>query len=254
MIACKRRYYNIVKLLVKNNININLVDNLGDNALMYAVKDKDYKNIKDKEIINIIKLLIDSGININNTNKDGDNALIYAIDNDQTSIVKFFLENKNLNINIVNNNNNSIINYIKSHKTFNIIKDYVNQENNNKKICKYIIHFINSYYTIHKTKRYRQTIVPKLVRQISLKAQKQDGGTCFAHAISRCILHLIKNYVPNYFTSYKQNYIQINNLNDFKSYLDRGEFNFDAMYFNNILYYYFYIIITNEFGCNGEYT
>jgi ankyrin repeat protein len=249
----------IIRLLIKNGIDINHKNKDGNNALIYAIPSIAY--IRDGvENLDIIRLLIDSGININNTNKDGNNALIYAINNDQISIVKIFLENKNLNINIVNNDNNSIINYFQSNELFNIIKDYVNQKNNNKKICKYIIDFINSYYIT--PKKHRKTISPKtssskLVRQQSLNAQKQDGGTCFAHAVSRCILRLIKNYIPNYFTNKnKENYIKINSFKNFKSYLNNlnnsnKKDKLDAMYYNNILYYYFYYIITNEFGCNG---
>ena len=271
----------ILQYLIKNKKNkknkkndknlsdyINHSNDNGDNALILAVlKDIDINNTNEcsnnaVKIEKFIKLLIDNGIDINHTNKNGNNALICAINYDYTSIVKLFLENKNLNINIVNNDNKSIINYFRSNESIKIIKDYVNQKKNNKKICKYIIHFINSYYTPLKISNGTQLSVREDVkkqnkskynpfREPSVNIQTQSDGTCFAHAISRCILRLIKKYVPNYFTNKsKEKYIEINNFEKFKVYLKNPN-KLDAMYYNNILYYYFYNIITNKYGCNG---
>ena len=275
---------NILNILINNGININNVNNNGDNALSYAVispfldkkldiirllidKGIDINNVNNdgdnaffytiiSPILNrkldIVKLLIDKGININEINKDGNNALIIAIKFDYSEVVEYLLPI--ININIINNNNNSIINYIKSYKTFNIIKDYVDKnKNKNNKICKFIVNFIESYYKESEKHKLKKISNSKLIRQPSVKVQNQGNiGTCFAHAISRSILRLIKNYVPNYFINKnKENYIKINNLNDFELYLKSGEINLDVMYYNNILYYYFYYIIINKFGCNG---
>ena len=59
--------------------DVNMKDNDGNTALMYAVGREDY---------NTVKLLLDNGADVNMKNNDGDTALDYAKEYERTEIIE----------------------------------------------------------------------------------------------------------------------------------------------------------------------
>lgn len=80
----------IVKLLIDNNANIDLVDKKGNTGLMYC-----YERI-DNITLELVSLVIDAGVNINAINKNGYTALMFACqkinDNSQLLFIEHLLD------------------------------------------------------------------------------------------------------------------------------------------------------------------
>jgi ankyrin repeat protein len=89
MIASKKGYYKIAKLLINAGayLDINAKDIDGNTALLYAFFNKDLINSK------LIKLLINKGADINTSDNDGNNALLMAISRDDFINAKILIEN-----------------------------------------------------------------------------------------------------------------------------------------------------------------
>ena len=100
----------IVRLLLNNGANPNIMDNDGDNCLEYAIA-KDHslivKLLLENKIeirdalhqvaktgnLDIANLILNNGVNINEKNKDDLTALYIATQNGHLELVKLFLEN-----------------------------------------------------------------------------------------------------------------------------------------------------------------
>lgn len=67
MLAANLGYAKIVKTLLDNNANVNLLDDIGASALFYAAR---------KGYLEIVKLLLSKGANINLITKQGNNILL----------------------------------------------------------------------------------------------------------------------------------------------------------------------------------
>ena len=88
MIACENGHYDIVRVLLDNIGNINMVDNFGNTAIMYALKN---------ENLRIVNLLLDYNANIDVINQDGNNLLNIAVQKQNPKLIKIIL-NKNPDI------------------------------------------------------------------------------------------------------------------------------------------------------------
>lgn len=98
MLASKNNFFEIVKLLLDKDTNLQLRDKdlSGNNALFYAI---------DGYSINIVKYLLNNyknKININETNNNGQTALFVAAKKGSTKLTKLLIEN-GANVNHVNN-------------------------------------------------------------------------------------------------------------------------------------------------------
>ena len=77
--------------------DVNMKDNDGKTALMYAVGREDY---------NTVKLLLDNGADVNMQNKYGRTALMYAVGREDYNTVKLLLDN-GADVNMENNERNN---------------------------------------------------------------------------------------------------------------------------------------------------
>lgn len=84
MWAIRLRYLEIVKLLLDNGANINTQDNNGGTALMQS---------SERDNIEIAKMLLEKNLDINTANINGDTALMLAAKNGQKDTVKLLLDN-----------------------------------------------------------------------------------------------------------------------------------------------------------------
>lgn len=85
MIATAQGSLEIVKILIKQGVDVNGKDKNGNNALVYC---SDYGYAKG-----IAKLLVDNGIEINHRNKDGETALEKITNNYHFEMAKYLVEN-----------------------------------------------------------------------------------------------------------------------------------------------------------------
>ena len=92
---------NTVKMLIEAGANVNLQNNNGNTALMFA---SEYSNTKSTE--NTVKMLIEAGANVNLQDNEGWTALMYASRNSNTksteNTVKMLIE-AGANVNLQNN-------------------------------------------------------------------------------------------------------------------------------------------------------
>jgi len=143
--SCKYGYLEIVKLLLKNNANINQKDYEGYTPLIYAsiygqleivkLLIKYGANINEKNNYNynalyfacvyghleIVKLLLENGVNINEKDYHGYTPLLYVSRYGKIKIVKLLLEN-GANINEKDSNNKTILQHAKENKQTEIVK------------------------------------------------------------------------------------------------------------------------------------
>ena len=119
-LACNCGSFNVVKVLLKTNIDINTVDKDGNTPLHHACSE----GYSDDSYLDIVKLLYHHpSVNINAVNKDGVTPLHFACSQGNLDIVKLFLEqpgvnrravkqkNTNININAADKDGNTPLHY-----------------------------------------------------------------------------------------------------------------------------------------------
>jgi ankyrin repeat protein len=90
--ASRNNNVEVVKMLIEQKVNINVLNNYNVSALILAC---------DKSNEEIVKLLLDANADINHIDNDNENALIVACRYDNVEIVKMLLErNKSINENV----------------------------------------------------------------------------------------------------------------------------------------------------------
>ena len=92
--------------------DVNMKDNVGNTALMYAVGREDY---------NTVKLLLDNGADVNMQNKYGRTALMYAVDRGDYNTVNLLLDN-GADVNMKDNDGNTALDYDKEYERTEIIE------------------------------------------------------------------------------------------------------------------------------------
>ena len=91
----------LTELLLKEDADVNVKDEYGWNALMYAVNEGNPE---------IVRLLLDSGIKLNEVDKNGWTALLRAISDNKEEIIKMLIE-AGADVNIRNKRNDSVLLY-----------------------------------------------------------------------------------------------------------------------------------------------
>lgn len=99
--AVEESHYEAVKLLIKYNAKINIVDKDGNTPLHYAAENGD---------LSIVEYLLQCKANINAKNKYGISALHLAVKEEEYDIIEHLVKNM-ANINIVDNENESILHW-----------------------------------------------------------------------------------------------------------------------------------------------
>ena len=94
--------YTIIKILINNLININIVDIYNKNCLFYLL---------DENYLNIIKLLVTNKINVNHKIYNDKTFLMCLSSLGLTKIIEYLLLNTNIDINMVDNYNNNALSY-----------------------------------------------------------------------------------------------------------------------------------------------
>lgn len=111
--ACKRGYYNIVKLLIDHKADL---DHMGDTAIYDEIIDGNYSSYKRSALIwacihdhlEIVKLLVESKADINIQDELGNTALISSLKYGRKAIADFLIE-KDADLNIKNFKNETTL-------------------------------------------------------------------------------------------------------------------------------------------------
>ena len=113
-LICKGiKNFNIIELLVKNGVNVNIIDNTFNTPLHYIVDNhNDYDYHYDNEIKEIVKLLINHGANLFGINNKKKNILDKVRSQGMNHFIKKNYYNKILNDFLNKNIANIITNYI----------------------------------------------------------------------------------------------------------------------------------------------
>ena len=122
MISCHNSNINysieVIKLLIKSGVNLDIRDNNEYTALMISIFIKNKLHSK-----NIVKMLLDNGAKINLSTYDGWDALKIAAKYSSLDIVKLLLENgANINYRILSN-------IIKEEEVYKLLIDKIDFEN-----------------------------------------------------------------------------------------------------------------------------
>ena len=129
---------NIMKLLIKNNANINYSYNLQKNTIQYHSV---LTLACCRNLVKIVKCLLDNNVDTNfRTKPEGDTCLHLAVKYGLSDLVELLLFHSQINPEIINNNGKKPIDLIKSDENGHLIKkifsDYYNKQNvkdNNQK-------------------------------------------------------------------------------------------------------------------------
>jgi hypothetical protein len=89
MLAAENGRTDAVKLLVERGAEVDLRDQWGRTALMYACS---YEEASTPERLEIIKFLIDRGADVNAKTESGETALMYAAENQEAEYVKLLID------------------------------------------------------------------------------------------------------------------------------------------------------------------
>lgn len=94
MIACYNENKNIIKILLKNRANPNLIDNSGRSAINLFLGKRDYQ-MSEEKAVQIVELLLQYNADPNiGKNTDGDTSLIISCYRKYYSITKMLLDHK----------------------------------------------------------------------------------------------------------------------------------------------------------------
>jgi len=110
----------IVKELLKKNVNVNIVDNNGNNALFYATK-----NVKSLEI------LLKTKIDINHLNADNDSVLTYSCKMERVNGLNILTKQKSLDVNHMNCVGKTAAMYLVENAQDDILKPFIKNNNIN---------------------------------------------------------------------------------------------------------------------------
>jgi len=158
----------VVKYLLSHDEdNKNLYDKNGENALFYAVHNKD-----------IFRLLLDSNVDANHLNKDKDSILTYCCKNKIYELMRTLSVKENLDVNIFNNDERTALMYLMEDGRYSELRDFVAKDKkdinfyfkNSKNETAFSI-FFKKYYEY-----YRQINIEKLIPYIKVIKNFIDIG------------------------------------------------------------------------------
>jgi len=118
-ISCNTKNASIAKLLIDNNTNINVINFDGNTPLHIALHSRH---------TSIIKLLIDNRANVNLVNFDGDTPLHMALHSGHISIIKLLIDNR-ANVNMVNSQGSTALHIAIHRGSMRTIKYLINNGN-----------------------------------------------------------------------------------------------------------------------------
>ncbi|OUM64442.1 hypothetical protein PIROE2DRAFT_8747 [Piromyces sp. E2] len=104
----------VVKDLLKKNVNVNMVDNNGNNALFYATKSA-----------KSLERLLKSKIDINHVNVDNDSVLTNSCKMDRVNNLNVLTKQKSLDVNHINNFGKTAAMYLVENAQHDILKPFI---------------------------------------------------------------------------------------------------------------------------------
>jgi len=139
--AFRPTLYSVFEKLLKSNVDVNIVDNNGNNALFYATKNA--KCLKT--------LLKKTTIDVNHLNKDNDSVLTYCCKMDRVGTLDILINQKSLDPNHADSNGKTAAMYLVENTQHNILKPFVLNNHidpnyKNKYGQTLVSCFVNKYY------------------------------------------------------------------------------------------------------------
>jgi len=101
LFAIEHKLYETIKILLKFDANINILDENKNTVLMIILEKFYYFNFNESKSIEIIQLLLEYGIDINQINNQKETALSISLAYKRTCIIKLLILNK-VNMNLCN--------------------------------------------------------------------------------------------------------------------------------------------------------
>ena len=115
-LACSEGHTEIVKLLIENDANVNAINNYGATPLYWACSESHTE---------IVRLLADAGANVNLPDSRGVTFLYSACSNDQTEVVNL-LTNKGAKVNLASNSGRTPLYHASKKGNPKIVKRLIN--------------------------------------------------------------------------------------------------------------------------------
>lgn len=126
MCASKAHNMEFIKLLLFQNANVNIIDQTGKSALIYAIENI-YGKYNIESIYNIIELLLDRDAEIDIVDNNGVTPLIYSIKAGNIEIVKLLLD-KGANPNVCGKNEDTPLIYAVKTGNIEIVKLLIDKD------------------------------------------------------------------------------------------------------------------------------
>ncbi|XP_008582665.1 PREDICTED: 2-5A-dependent ribonuclease [Galeopterus variegatus] len=100
MDAAENGHIDVLKILINEmGADVNACDNMGRNALIYALLNSPDRNVEDTTVEGITSFLLDRGADVNVRGEGGKTPLILAVEKRHLGLVKMLLEQEQIEIN-----------------------------------------------------------------------------------------------------------------------------------------------------------
>lgn len=180
------------KILIENpNVNVNEVNNLGKNALFYAVSpDKIYYAVK----------LLNRCININQLDNTNSGVIKYAAENNNIALINCLVKNHVFDTDYLNDFNNNVIFRLMDLELYDIINILISNGLN--------VNNVNNkgedllYYAIKNNKK---PIIDKLISLTTLNKKYENGETLLTYAIKNDLNEIAIKLINNGIDMFEKN-------------------------------------------------
>lgn len=203
--AVSKNYYNVVKFLIDNNVDINSLNDNLQSVLNIAVRYKHH---------DITKLLINSGSNINNQDIKKNTSLHFAALNCDTIMIKILIDS-NININLQNIDGNSALHIMCKNGDVNSVNLLVN-------VCNININLLNIKKPKYQGKIRSYLQFPQSSLDIAIdnnhylivKKLLDNGAKINTYDNKENIINIVINNYMIIFNKKKTNIIEKQNINN----------------------------------------
>ena len=217
--SLKKEYLEIVKVLVENGADLDIQDNEGKTALIWAVKkeyleeghfEEEYFLKIEKEYLEIVKLLVENGADLDIQDNEGKTALIWAVKKEYFKIVKLLVENR-ADLDIQDNEGKTALIWASIKENFKIVKLLVEngadldiQDNEGKTALIWAVkkeyleegHFEEEYF-LKIEKEYLEIVKLLVENGADLDIQDNEGKTALIWAVKKEYFKIVKLLVEN---------------------------------------------------------
>ncbi|ARF08281.1 ankyrin repeat protein [Catovirus CTV1] len=184
-------YDNLISLLIRRGVDINVIDNFCYNALFYAYEKKD---------MTLINILLNHGIHLNHKNINDENILTKIINNEKTNKDDIYISNRIISSELFDVNDQDYNGNTVFHHSITKNKNYIVAKLlENKKINPNIQNYIGNTALMEAVTNDNWNYVELLLKhQSNINLKNNYGLTATDIATKNQTIHFLSNIIDKY--------------------------------------------------------